>query len=101
MQLPVLRRLVVSARARGMPEIKSHGKLFLIKFSGAVAYQGCPMNPYRAAKLSVVWEIIRPKSWRRTIHLVAVNKNPASMAWGKFFFVGRHDCSASGTQTKN
>src|SRR5262245_56696617 len=28
MQLPVLRRFVVSARARGMPEMKSDGKLF-------------------------------------------------------------------------
>ena len=28
MQLLVLRRCVVSARARGMPEITSHGKLF-------------------------------------------------------------------------
>src|SRR5262245_40629090 len=28
MQLRVLRRLLVSARARGMPEITNHGKLF-------------------------------------------------------------------------
>src|SRR5262245_58801935 len=31
MQLPALRRLLVPARARGMPEITNHGKLFCEK----------------------------------------------------------------------
>ena len=40
MQLLVLRRVVVSARARGMPEITTRGKLFSIKIVGGWSVTG-------------------------------------------------------------
>src|SRR5215468_10334818 len=102
MQLPVLRRLGdVSARARGMPEIKSYGKLFFHKNRWRLVVYRSPHPASRLLELSVVWEIIGPQPWRRTEHLVAVHVNPVSMTRHGFFFIRRHDCSAPGWQTQD
>src|SRR5438552_2046518 len=104
MQLLVLRRLVVSARARGMPEITNQGKLFLNKNRwrpvASRSRLGAHGNdaPY---VVSIVREMIRPRSGWRTKHLVAIDITPVPMTGRGFFVVRRDDCSAPGRQTQD
>ena len=56
---------------------------------------------YALWPVSIVREVIGPKSGRRTEHLAAVDVNPVSMSGHGFFFVRCNDCSASGRQTQD
>ena len=104
MQLLVLRRVMVSARARGMPEITNHGKLFFsIKTIGSRSVTGAAVSVRTgvtcSSSFSIAGQIIRLKSGRRTEHLVAIDVNPLPMTGHGFFFVRCHDCSAPRRQT--
>ena len=104
MQLLVLRRVMVSARARGMPEITNHGKLFFFDKNHwqPVGYRGRGFGAQgndAFQGISIVREVIGARSGRRTEHLVAVDVNPVSMSGHGFFFVRCHDCSAPRRQT--
>src|SRR5215813_12080028 len=97
MQLPMLGRLVVSARARGMPEIQRHGKLFFPENRWRLgAYWLSLSSALLRAKLSVVRKIIRPISRRSAEILVAVNQDAASAPWHVFVRCDNH--SATGLQ---
>ena len=84
-----------------MPEITNQGKLFLYKkivgdrSLTEASDLGAHGNdaPYA---VSIVREIIRPRSGWGTKHLVAVDVNPVPMTGRGFFVVRRHDCSAPG-----
>src|ERR1041385_2181070 len=109
MQPLVLRRFVVSARARGMPEITNHGKLFFpqkaLPAGGLPAVTGPILASFiyewhRPSRL-VARRILGPKSGWRTEHLTAVDINPVTATGNGFVFVRRHDCSAPGRQTQD
>src|SRR5262245_10913315 len=105
MQLLALRICVVSARARGMPEITNHGKLFFRQKS--LANGRLPGHVFRFSRnnapptVSIAREVIGSKSGRRTKHLAAVHVIPVSMARGKAFFVRGDNRSAPRGQTQN
>src|SRR6476646_595443 len=96
--------MVVSARARGMPEIATRGKLFFsIKIVGgwsvteaAISMCARPCHP-----VSIVGGIIGLKSGWRTEHLVAINVRSIPMAGHRFIAVWGDDSSAPRRQTQD
>src|SRR4029077_21151347 len=105
MQLLVLRRLVVPARARGMPEITNQGKLFFPYKSlvaGRLPSRGFGTHGNDALQpVSIVREIVGPKSGWRTVHLITVDVSPVPMTGRGFFVVRCDDRSAPRRQTQD
>jgi hypothetical protein len=69
-----------------------------------VAYRGHGFGTHAndaPQPVSIVREVIGPKSGRRTEHLVTVHVHPVPMTGRGFVVVRRDDCSASGRQTQD
>jgi hypothetical protein len=83
-----------------MPEITNHGKLFFREKTqlGSRAFTDTTdlVGDQNTAStlVLIVRKIFRPISGRGTERPVAVDVNPVPMTRQRFFFVGRHDCSA-------